>query len=112
MFLSACILAALPTEPQPATFTPEIPAAARPTFSPGSVFDLSPDGKTVLSSFQLDSHHQFLRFRALDSGAVLNDLPLGTYQQVRSAKFGPDGQTLAVSVGSIRGAHSVRILRT
>ncbi len=90
--------------------TPEIPSVARPTYYPGPVFDLSADGKTLISGFQMESHKQFLRLWDLESGVIVNDLPLGTFEQVTSAKFAPDGKTIAVGLGERRGTTTIRLI--
>jgi WD40 repeat protein len=83
--------------------SPEILAATHPTYQPGSVFDLSPDGKTLVTGFSMESHSQFIRLWDLESGAIVNDLALGAFGAVGSAKFSPDGKLLAVSLGDRQG---------
>jgi WD40 repeat protein len=106
---AALLLAALPAA-DPAPLTPEVPAVARPTHSPRQVFDLSPDGKTALTGMQLEQYDQYLRLRDVETGAVVDDLPLGTADVVTSAKFAPDGKTVAVALGPHAGPHHVRLL--
>jgi WD40 repeat protein len=89
-------------DPNPAP-VPEIPAVGHPTYQPGFVFDLSPDGKTLVTGFSMERHSRFLRLWDLKSGAITNDLSLGSYERVDTAKFSPDGKTLAVSLGDRQG---------
>ncbi|MBA4067665.1 MAG: hypothetical protein C0501_28970 [Isosphaera sp.] len=109
MTAAALLLAALPAA-DPAPLTPEVPAVARPTYYPGPVLDLSPDGKVALTAMHLGHYEQHLRLREVETGAVLDDLPVGTAAVLTSAKFAPDGKTVAVALGSHDGPHHVRLV--
>jgi WD40 repeat protein len=102
------MLPAADPSPQP---TPEIPAVTHPTYQPGNIFDLSPDGKTLATGISMESHRQFIRLWDQESGAIVNDLSLGSYDRVDTAKFSPDGKMLAVSLGDRQNTF-VRLIDT
>lgn len=110
MNAAALLLTLLPSADPMWPLTPEVPAAARPTFYPGQVFDLSPDGKTALSTFHLGYYQQYLRLWDIETGAVVDDLHLGTADGVTSARYSPDGKTIAVGLGPHGAPHHVRLL--
>ena len=96
--------------PNAAVLSSEIPAVARPTYYPGPLFDLSPDGKTALTGYNIEGRQHFLRFWSVANGAVLNDLYLGEPNRVLSAKFGPEGKTIAVGLSDQRNGYCVRLI--